>query len=118
VAVLTHLFASVPVADRDAAMRWYERLLGRAPDLLPNDHEAAWQLTDGGWIYVIADPPRAGTALHTLLVDDLDAFLAEAARRGVRAGPVQSEGAAARSATIADPDGNRVKLGEPLTGAR
>ena len=72
-----HLFAGIPVADRDAAVEWYTRFIGRAPDLIPNRDEAAWQLHDAAWIYVIAHPSRAGSALNTLLVDDLDGLLAE-----------------------------------------
>ena len=78
-----HLFAGIPVADRDAAVQWYERLLGRPPDLVPNDHEAAWRLTDSGWICLYADAEPPGPAPHTLLVDDLDRFLAEVAERGI-----------------------------------
>src|SRR5207237_561614 len=70
---VTHVFAGIPVAHRDAAVGWYERLVGRPPDLVPNDDEAAWRLTETGWMYVVADPGRVGSALHTLLVDDLDA---------------------------------------------
>ncbi|HEY4429287.1 MAG TPA: hypothetical protein VGN08_13885 [Solirubrobacteraceae bacterium] len=36
--MITHLFAGISVADRDAAAAWYERLTGRPPDLIPNDH--------------------------------------------------------------------------------
>jgi hypothetical protein len=65
VVAVMHLFASIPVADRDAAVGWYGRLTGRPPDLVPNEKEAAWRLTETGWIYVIVDPDRAGSALHT-----------------------------------------------------
>ena len=51
----THVFAGIPVSDIAAASAWYERLLDRAPDLVPNANEAAWQLTDTGWIYLVGD---------------------------------------------------------------
>jgi hypothetical protein len=98
-------------------MGWYERLAGREPDLIPNDQEAAWRLTEAGWIYLILDPDRAGSALHTLLVGDLDIFLAGLTERGIAAGPVQMIGDAVRFAIITDPDGNRLKVGQPLTSA-
>src|SRR4051794_1760866 len=47
---MEYLFAGVPVADYGTARQWYERLFGRPPDLIPNDSESAWQLTDTGWI--------------------------------------------------------------------
>jgi len=36
---LTFLFAALGVADIAASAAWYERLLGRAPDLVPNKRE-------------------------------------------------------------------------------
>jgi len=92
---------------------WYERLVGRPPDLIPNDDEAAWRLTETGWIYVVADAGCVGSALHTLLVDDLDAFLAGLSERGITAGPVDTIGEAVRRTVVTDPDGNRLQLGQP-----
>ena len=94
-------------------MTWYERLAGRPPDLIPNDDEAAWRLTDTGWIYVIADPARAGSALHTLLVEDIDAFLGGLAERGIASGPVETMDGGVRHAYVTDPDGNRLQVGQP-----
>src|SRR5947208_11226529 len=70
----THVFAGLPVADFDAARAWYERLLGRPPDLVAHETDVAWQLTDSGWVYVVQDAERAGHALVTVLVDDLGAL--------------------------------------------
>ena len=110
---ITHVFASIPVIDRDAAAAWYGRLAGRDPDLIPNEDEAAWQLTDTGWIYVIADPGRAGSALNTILVDDVEGFLAALAERGIPSGPVETYGNGVRHTTVTDPDGNRLKVAQP-----
>lgn len=41
----TEVFAGIAVQDRDAAIEFYERLLGAPPTMLPNEDEAAWQLT-------------------------------------------------------------------------
>lgn len=110
----THVFAGIPVADRDAAVQWYTRFFGRPPELLPNEIEAAWRVTDSGWVYVIVDRDRAGTALHTLLVDHLDSFLAALAERGIETGDVESlDGDAVLRSRVDDPDGNRLNIGEP-----
>jgi catechol 2,3-dioxygenase-like lactoylglutathione lyase family enzyme len=111
--VFDHLFANVPVDDVGDARAWYERLLGRVPDLIPNAREACWRLTDSGWIVIEQDPARAGSALHTALVGDLDGFLAGLAERGVRAGPVETIGPGVRQSVVVDPDGNRLKVGQP-----
>jgi len=105
-----HLFAGIPVGDRDAAMRWYERLLGRPPDLVPNNREAAWRLTESGWICLYAGPGGPASAPHTLLVGDLDGFLAGVLARGIEHGPIETIAPSVRQSVITDPDGNRLKV--------
>ena len=121
-----HLFAGIPVADRDEAVAFYERLTGRPPDLIPNASEAAWQLTATSWVYVVVDAQRAGAAVNTLLVDaeragagvntvlvdDLDGFLAGAEARGIAAGPIEIVGGSTRQSILTDGDGNRLKVGQ------
>jgi predicted enzyme related to lactoylglutathione lyase len=115
---ITEAFAGIAVADYDAALPWYERLLGRAPDMIPKEREAVWQLTQGGWMYVVVDAARAGTALLTLLVDDLEAHVAALAARGLATGPVETVPGVVRRAVITDPDGNTITFGEPLGSER
>jgi hypothetical protein len=61
-------------------------------------------LTDTGWIYVIADRGRVGSAQNTILVDDLAGILAALAERGIASGPVETFGNGVRRATVTDPD--------------
>lgn len=75
---------------------------------------AAWQVTETGWIYVVGDGEHAGGALLTLLVDDLGAWVAELGRRGIAPGTIDTVPGVGRKAVIADPDGNRITLAEPL----
>ena len=109
----TEVFAGIAVRDRDAAIEFYERLLGAPPTMFPNDDEAAWQLTGSGCLYVLRDAVRAGRAVVTLLVDDLDERLAAAAARGIELGPVETVAGSVRTTWITDPDGNRVQIGQP-----
>lgn len=113
---VTEVFAGIAVADYDAALPWYERLFGRGPDLIPNDNEAAWQLTDTGWIYIVGDPDRSGSSLVTLLVDDLEERVAELAGRGVDTGQIDVVPGVVQTTMFTDPDGNRLQIGEPLAG--
>ena len=106
-AEVKELFAGVPVRDRDAAFAWYERVLGAPPDFHPHDDEAVWRVA-GGWLYVVVDPERAGHALVTVLVDDLDAHVAALAGRGIAAARVETYGSGARKAVLVDPDGNEI----------
>jgi len=87
---------------------------------VPNEREAAWELHDGAWIVLIAEPERAGDALHTLIVADLDGFLAAARGRGISPGPVEligPEGSSMRQSIVTDPDGNRLKVAAPVSRA-
>jgi predicted enzyme related to lactoylglutathione lyase len=112
------LFAGVPVADYALARPWYERLMGRPADMLPNDIEAAWQVTEDGWIYVVADPDRAGRALLTLIVDDLDAHIAALADRGLATEAIETLAGVGRTAAIADPEGNKITFAEVGAASR
>jgi hypothetical protein len=40
---ISHVFAGIPVAGYDAALAWYERLLGRPPGVIVAENEAMWQ---------------------------------------------------------------------------
>lgn len=100
------LFAGVAVADFDAAVTWYGQLFGRPADVIVNDHEVMWRFADAAWLYVVADPERAGRALVALSVPDLDQTVAEIGGRGIASGPVEIIGEAGRKAPFTDADGN------------
>jgi catechol 2,3-dioxygenase-like lactoylglutathione lyase family enzyme len=111
-----HVFAGIGVSDYARAMTFYEQLFGRSPDVIVNDHESMWQLRSGSWVYVVLDPERAGTALLTVMVDDLDEFLIALGSRGVAAGPIGSPGPDTRSAFVRDPDGTPIQIAEHRAG--
>lgn len=54
------VFTGVAVADLQGGLAWYARLMGRQPDMRPNEHEAVWQLAGQAWLYIIDDASRAG----------------------------------------------------------
>ncbi len=107
----TNVFAAIPVADRDSALPYYERLTGRGPDLIPNDQEACWQMTGSAWIYILTDAAAAGSARVTLLVEDLDAALDGLRRRGIESDPPAAVSAGTMAVTLRDPDGNQIQFG-------
>jgi predicted enzyme related to lactoylglutathione lyase len=113
---ITHVFAGIPTADYALALPWYERLFGRPPDMLPQDEEAAWALTDTGWIYLVGDAERAGKSLLTLLVDNLDEQVAALAERGLAPDETETLSDAGRKAAFVDPDGNKVTFAQPGSG--
>ena len=87
--MLSVFFAGVAVRDYQVACSWYERLFGRAPDMLPNEIEAAWRFSDTSWMYLIVDPKRAGNTLLTLIIDDLDQRVAILDERGFKATEIE-----------------------------
>ena len=103
---LVVLFAGVPVADLPGATLWYQQLFGREPDIVPNDNEVMWCVAGSGWVYVIEDRDRAGNALVTISVGDLDQFVTDLRNRGISVGPIEAVGDAGRKSVTVDADGN------------
>jgi len=100
------LFASVPVTDLSTSTSWYERLFGRAADIVPNEKEVMWRIAGNGWLYVIEDEKRAGRTAVTISVSDLDRFVTDLTARGVDVGQIETVGDAGRKASVIDSDGN------------
>src|SRR2546423_10102416 len=90
------LFAGVRVRELAPAVEWYSRLFGRDADIVPNHDEVMWRVTDGGWLYVIRDAPRAGNSLVTICVTDLDEAVAEMAGRKITLGSIGPGGGPGR----------------------
>ena len=107
-----YLFAGIAVSDFGAALAWYESLLGRPPSSFPHDTEAGWELAEGRLVYVVQRPEHAGHAVHTIIVDDLDAVAAGIAARGLAPAKQESYGNGVRKTTYVDPEGNEIGFGQ------
>jgi catechol 2,3-dioxygenase-like lactoylglutathione lyase family enzyme len=104
------LFAGIRVRDLTTARPWYEQLLGE-PAFFPNDTEVVWTVAEERSVYIQQDPDRAGDALVTLFVDDLDAWIAEIASRGLEPAERETYDNGVRKVTYRDDDGNEVGFG-------
>jgi hypothetical protein len=93
------------VAHLDTALTWYERLFGRPPGMRPDESEAVWHLTSAGSVYAVRDADRAGTAILTIAVEDLDLQVAQLSERGLTV--VIEQGGNGR-AVVADLEGNEI----------
>jgi predicted enzyme related to lactoylglutathione lyase len=102
-----HVFAGIPTASYAAALPWYERVLGRPPDILPNPSEGMWTLSDGGSVYLVTDPEHAGGGVVTLAVDDLDALRERLLGHGIEPARIDSM-PAGRKASYIDAEGNLI----------
>jgi catechol 2,3-dioxygenase-like lactoylglutathione lyase family enzyme len=105
------LFAVVPVTDYEAALPWYERLLGSEPTFLAHATEAVWELAEHRYLVIVEDEARAGHAVPTIFVDDLDARLSELAGRGVEPAETETYSNGVRKAIFRDADGNEIGFG-------
>jgi predicted enzyme related to lactoylglutathione lyase len=104
------LFAGIPAADYATALKWYEQLLG-PPAFSPHDTEAVWELAQHRYLYIAQKPERAGHAIHTLFVDDLDALVLQIAERGLEPANRETYSNGVRKITYLDPDGNEIGFG-------
>jgi predicted enzyme related to lactoylglutathione lyase len=103
-------FTGVPVSDLARGRDFFERLLGRPADVVVTDDEVMWRLAEAAWLYALVDADRAGHAVVTLSVADLDATLAEIGSRGITPQSLEEVGDAGRKATVADADENVVAI--------
>ncbi len=106
------LFAGIRVRDLTAARPWYERLLGE-PSFMPNSTEVVWTLADDRSLYIQHDPDRAGDALITVFVDELDSAITEIASRGLEPAERETYSNGVRKAIYRDDDGNEIGFGGP-----
>jgi hypothetical protein len=104
---LQNVVAVLPVVDHAAAVAWYQRWIGRAPDVVPMDGIAEWGLADNAWIQVTADPDSAGKTTVVVGVGDVDAQRATCETAGVTVGDVNDLGFI-KTAEAVDPAGNTI----------
>jgi catechol 2,3-dioxygenase-like lactoylglutathione lyase family enzyme len=107
--MIKQVLGGLCVADHEAAVTWYERLLGRPADAVPMAGLAEWHFEGTGSVQVIGDGDRAGGSRLTLKVDDLDRYVADLAERGLAAGEV-TPGDTVMFALVTDPDGNEITI--------
>jgi len=105
-----HLFAGLRVRDYQASRPWYERLFGE-PTFLPHDTEAVWTVADDRSLYIVEHPEGAGHSVLLLFLDDLDAWVAEVASRGLEPTERETYSNGVRKATYRDEDGNEIGFG-------
>lgn len=110
------LYAGIPVTEYAAALKWYKRLLGSPPTFVASDTEAVWELAEHRSVFIEQRPERAGQAMHTIFVDDLDTLVAQIAERGLDPAERETYSNGVRKATYRDPDGNEIGFGGAPAG--
>jgi catechol 2,3-dioxygenase-like lactoylglutathione lyase family enzyme len=105
-----HLFAGLEVRDFAQARTWYEQLLGE-PTFVAHATEAVWTLAEDRSLAVDEDADRAGHSKVTIVVDDLDGWVAQIAARGLDPDERVTYSNGVRKAIYLDPDGNEIGFG-------
>lgn len=109
---MRHVFAGIRVSDLAVSTDWFERLLGHEASFAPNDTELVWDHCEGGSLFIELSDQGAGHSRVTVFVDDLPAFIEDAARRGVEPAKQEIYDNGVRHATFHDPDGNSISFGD------
>ncbi|WP_336029046.1 VOC family protein [Geodermatophilus sp. FMUSA9-8] len=107
----TDLFAGVRVRNIAEARAWDERLLGSEPAFYPSDVEAVWAVGEHRWFHLLENAPKAGSALVTIMVADLDATAKAMSGRGVYPTKLEDYGEV-RKYVFHDPDSNEIGIGQ------
>lgn len=110
---IKNALASVAVADLDAAVKWYEKVIGKPSDSRPMPEVAEWKFERGGWLQVYKLPERAGSGSFTLAVSSIDDEVARLTNLGIDTGQ-RSAGDKLKTLMITDPDGNHVAFTEAI----
>ena len=104
---LQNVVGVLPVVDHAAAVAWYQKWIGRAPDIEPMEGIAEWRIADNAWIQVSTDPEPAGKTTVVVGVQDLDTQRSTCAAAGVTVGEVNDYGFI-KTAEAVDPAGNKI----------
>jgi catechol 2,3-dioxygenase-like lactoylglutathione lyase family enzyme len=103
--------------ELDAARDWYARVLGRPPDLVPDDGIYEWRLAAGAWLQLLAgEPSAAGSGqVARLGVAEVGAARAALEAAGARVGELTTIPDVVAFCDVEDPFGNGLSLYEDLT---
>jgi hypothetical protein len=104
----------VRVTNFNEGCKWYEVLLNKAPDFMPHDGFAEWEIIPGFWLQVAEGTPAEGSGPLRFGVTDI---IAERNRlvKLLRIDPFEIHGreeVPARWGTFTDPWGNKIGLFE------
>ena len=108
---INNALAGVAVGKLDSALRWYSKVIGKAPDSRPMPGLAEFSFDKGGWLQIFEDRERVGQSSVTLAVSNLEKHIRELKEQGVDVGDVSQTDYVA-TAVVKDPDGNQIVFAE------
>jgi len=103
------IFAHVSCSNLQAAIDWYAKLFGRAPDRRPMDGLAEWHFTDSAEVQLFKSQDNAGHSTLTLGVLPMTPERQRLADAGLKVGEIEKT-KDYFIMRMKDPDGNLVVL--------
>ena len=102
------------VKDKDAALKWYEEILGlqQIPKMVDADHLYWLQLPSGAMVHIIenAEAPSAPSHHTAFEVDDIEASREYLVQKGIETTEIQTRNDGQRAMYLNDLDGNRIEI--------
>ncbi len=102
------------VKNKDAALKWYEDILGlkQIPKMVDADHLYWLQLPSGAMVHIIenADAPSAPSHHTAFEVDDIEASREYLIQKGIETTDIQTRNDGQRAMYLNDLDGNRIEI--------
>lgn len=109
------IYACIQLADFDAGLAFYTKLMGRAPDDQPFPGMAQWRNMNGAGLQLWHDAEHAGHSRTTIVVPVLSEERQRLEAAGITLGP-DVTGDWGVVVPLTDPEGNQITLAEPPKG--
>ena len=102
------------VKDKDAALRWYEDILGlkQIPKQVDADHLYWLQLPSGAMVHIIENPDAPSAPSHhtAFEVDDIEAARDALQVKGIEVTEISVRHDGQKACYLNDLDGNRIEI--------
>ena len=102
------------VKDKDAALRWYEDILGlkQIPKQVDADHLYWLQLPSGAMVHIIENPDAPSAPSHhtAFEVDDIEAARDALEAKGIEVTEISVRHDGQKAMYLNDLDGNRIEI--------
>lgn len=101
------------VANQEKAVKWYEKLLGRKPDIMPNKNLAEWYLSKNSWLQITSnyiELNRVGRGAVMVNVHSLQKQIVICNNANIEHGKIVEYLEFIKMFEVGDPDGNKISF--------
>jgi len=102
------------VKDKDAALKWYQDILGlkQIPKMVNSEHLYWLQLPSGAMVHIIENPEAPSSPSHhsAFEVDNIEAARDALIGKGIETTEIQTRNDGQKAFYLNDPDGNRIEI--------